>query len=181
MAETWTCEKPGEAVGKGAAWVTVETLGLRGSWREIEAWHCVARSVSQKRLLMQVQFVETRAHCRQQSYGKIAKDSGRYGMELAWSWPGPMRQALWANDGRAWRGRAAQAFWSPEHYEWIPGARHWAAGFNLHCWRLVFIWFVCNHALVIPSWSKKYVTQFGVYRNTWETLDFKEILERLNF
>lgn len=103
------------------------------------------------------------------------------GLELAWSWPGPMRQALWAKDGRAWGGRAAQAFWSPEHYEWIPGARHWAAGFHLHCWRLVFIWFVCNHALVIPSWSKKYVTQFGVYRNTWETLDFKEILERLNF
>ena len=38
-ADTWHCERPGEAIGKGAASVAVEGPGLKGSCREAEAWH----------------------------------------------------------------------------------------------------------------------------------------------
>lgn len=38
---------------------------------------------AQERLLMQVQPVETLAYCRQLNYGRTAKGSGRYGVELA--------------------------------------------------------------------------------------------------
>jgi hypothetical protein len=38
-ANGWHCERPGEAIGKGAASVAVEGPGLKGSCREVEAWH----------------------------------------------------------------------------------------------------------------------------------------------
>ena len=38
-AETWLCERPGEATGEGAASVTVEEPGLKGSCSEVKAWH----------------------------------------------------------------------------------------------------------------------------------------------
>jgi hypothetical protein len=36
-AKVWHCERPGEAIGKGAAPVAVEGPGLKGSCREVEA------------------------------------------------------------------------------------------------------------------------------------------------
>jgi hypothetical protein len=38
-AEARHCEKPGKAIGEGAALVTVEEPGLKGSCKEVEAWH----------------------------------------------------------------------------------------------------------------------------------------------
>ena len=35
-AEAWHWEKPVEAIGKGAASVAAEGLGLKGSYREVE-------------------------------------------------------------------------------------------------------------------------------------------------
>jgi hypothetical protein len=37
--DAWHCERPGEAIGEGAASVAVEGPGLKGSCREVEAWH----------------------------------------------------------------------------------------------------------------------------------------------
>ena len=36
-ADVWHCERPGEAIGEGAASVAVEGPGLKGSCREVEA------------------------------------------------------------------------------------------------------------------------------------------------
>lgn len=38
-AKAWHSERPGEAVGKGAAPVAVEGPGLKGSRREVEVLH----------------------------------------------------------------------------------------------------------------------------------------------
>lgn len=35
-AETWYCERPGEAIGEGTAGVIMEAPGLKGSWRTAE-------------------------------------------------------------------------------------------------------------------------------------------------
>lgn len=35
-AETWYCERPGEAIGEGTAGVAMEAPGLKGSWRTTE-------------------------------------------------------------------------------------------------------------------------------------------------
>ena len=37
-AEAWHCERPREAMGEGAASVAVDGLGLKGSYKEFEAW-----------------------------------------------------------------------------------------------------------------------------------------------
>ena len=37
-AEAWHCERPGKAMGKGAAPMTAEGPRLKGSCREVEAW-----------------------------------------------------------------------------------------------------------------------------------------------
>lgn len=42
-------ERQGEAMGKGPVLAALGTPGLKGSWREAEAWHCVTASVSLKR------------------------------------------------------------------------------------------------------------------------------------
>jgi hypothetical protein len=36
-ADAWHCERPGEAIGEGAALVAVEGSGLKGSCRQAEA------------------------------------------------------------------------------------------------------------------------------------------------
>ena len=41
-AEAWHCDSPGEAISAGLASATVETSGLKRSWREAEAWYHVA-------------------------------------------------------------------------------------------------------------------------------------------
>ena len=38
-ADAWHCERPGEAIGTGAASVATEGPGLKRSCREVEAWH----------------------------------------------------------------------------------------------------------------------------------------------
>ena len=38
-AEVWHCEKPEKATGEGTASVAVDGLGLKESWKEVEAWH----------------------------------------------------------------------------------------------------------------------------------------------
>jgi hypothetical protein len=38
-AEPWHCEGPWKAIGEGAALVAVDSPGLRGSCKEVEAWH----------------------------------------------------------------------------------------------------------------------------------------------
>ena len=38
-AKAWNCEKPGKAMGDGAALVVVDSIGLKGSCKEIEDWH----------------------------------------------------------------------------------------------------------------------------------------------
>jgi hypothetical protein len=38
-AEARYCEKPEKAIGEGAASVAVEEPGLKGSCKEVEAWH----------------------------------------------------------------------------------------------------------------------------------------------
>ena len=38
-AETWHCERPGKAIGEGAASVPVDGSGLKGPCKEVEAWH----------------------------------------------------------------------------------------------------------------------------------------------
>lgn len=35
-AETWYCERPGEAIGEGTAGLIMEAPGLKGSWRTAE-------------------------------------------------------------------------------------------------------------------------------------------------
>ena len=35
--DAWHCERPGEAIGEGAASVAVEGPGMKGSCREVEA------------------------------------------------------------------------------------------------------------------------------------------------
>jgi hypothetical protein len=37
-AEAWQCERPWKAIGEGAASVTVDRPGLKGSCKEVEAW-----------------------------------------------------------------------------------------------------------------------------------------------
>lgn len=44
-------EQSVKAISKGTVLVAVEVLGWKGPWREIEAWHHVARSESLKTLL----------------------------------------------------------------------------------------------------------------------------------
>lgn len=36
-AETWHCEKPEGATGEGAVSMTVEGLGVKGSYRDVKA------------------------------------------------------------------------------------------------------------------------------------------------
>jgi hypothetical protein len=38
-AEVWHCQRPGKAIGEGAASVAVEGPGLKGSCKGIEPWH----------------------------------------------------------------------------------------------------------------------------------------------
>ena len=38
-ADTCHCERPGEAIGEGAVSTAVEGQELKGSCREVEAWH----------------------------------------------------------------------------------------------------------------------------------------------
>jgi hypothetical protein len=38
-AEAWYCERPWKAIGEGAAPVAVESPGLKGSCKGVEAWH----------------------------------------------------------------------------------------------------------------------------------------------
>ena len=38
--EVWHCERPGEAIGEGAASAAAEGLGLKAPSREAEAWPC---------------------------------------------------------------------------------------------------------------------------------------------
>ena len=38
-AEAWHCERPGKAIGKGAASVAIDGPGHKGSCKETEAWH----------------------------------------------------------------------------------------------------------------------------------------------
>jgi hypothetical protein len=38
-AKAWHCERPGKAICEGAASDAVDGLGLKGSCKEIEAWH----------------------------------------------------------------------------------------------------------------------------------------------
>lgn len=43
-------ERPGEPTSNGVASVSVEGWEMKGSWREIEAWHYVAGLESLKRI-----------------------------------------------------------------------------------------------------------------------------------
>ena len=38
-ADIWYCKRPGDAIGEGAASVAVADPGLKGSCKEVEAWH----------------------------------------------------------------------------------------------------------------------------------------------
>jgi hypothetical protein len=38
-AEVWPYERPGKAIGEGAASVVAEGLGLKESCKDVEAWH----------------------------------------------------------------------------------------------------------------------------------------------
>ena len=38
-AETWYCERSGKPIGESAALVAVDGPGLKGSCKEVEAWH----------------------------------------------------------------------------------------------------------------------------------------------
>jgi len=38
-AEAGHCERPGKAIGGGTASVAVDSLGLKGSCKGVEAWH----------------------------------------------------------------------------------------------------------------------------------------------
>ena len=44
-----TEERPGEAIGEGTVLVALRPLRLKGSWREVEAWHYVIGPASLKR------------------------------------------------------------------------------------------------------------------------------------
>jgi hypothetical protein len=37
--EAWYCERPGKAIGEGAASVASDCPGLKRSCKEVEAWH----------------------------------------------------------------------------------------------------------------------------------------------
>ena len=39
VAEAWHHERPGKAIGEGAASFAVDGPGLKGSCKEVEAWH----------------------------------------------------------------------------------------------------------------------------------------------
>jgi hypothetical protein len=39
VAVAWYCERPGKAIGEGAASVAVVVPRLKGSCKEVEAWH----------------------------------------------------------------------------------------------------------------------------------------------
>lgn len=45
----WSLKSPREAIGEGATLITVEELGLKFSWREIETCHYVTGSELLKR------------------------------------------------------------------------------------------------------------------------------------
>ena len=38
-AEAWNYDRPGKAIGEGAASVAVDSPGLKGSCKGVEAWH----------------------------------------------------------------------------------------------------------------------------------------------
>jgi hypothetical protein len=38
-AEAWQHERPEKAISEGAASMTVEGPGVKGSYKEVEAWH----------------------------------------------------------------------------------------------------------------------------------------------
>lgn len=38
-AEAWHCERPEKAISEGTASVATDSPGLKGSCKEVEAWH----------------------------------------------------------------------------------------------------------------------------------------------
>lgn len=144
-------ERPfGECTDSGK----VEASGLKGSWREAEAWHCVAGSESlkkaQKRLPMRehpscngdwsilempVLWDDCQEEQQQESVACLSLSNKLH--ELT----------VYDRD----RETMFKALWSPEACEWSPDMKNGA----LYGWTLVLTLFDCHGVLVIPSWSKK--------------------------
>jgi hypothetical protein len=53
-AEAWLCERPGEAIGEGAAGLAVKAPGLKGPWKKLRL--CTMKR-AQKVSLMKVQLI----------------------------------------------------------------------------------------------------------------------------
>lgn len=110
-AEAWPCERPGEVIGEGAAGVTVEAQGLKGSRRKLR--FCTVKR-AYERILEKAQ----PSCCRRLPN---SEEAGTVGWPLRaavvdCSWPDPRGQAVCATEGRT--GEATQVlWWSPEDGE----------------------------------------------------------------
>lgn len=129
---------PWEATGEGRASTVVNNPGLKGSWRELEAWSHVAgsESLTHRRGYTGEDVAQPQ---RRPQHFIDASSMGQLPMTTAGmegSQPEPRKQAvLWLLFQAVWR--------NSEVSEWIPDVWRWV----LHCWS----WF-CFHLITTPAW-----------------------------
>lgn len=128
---------------------------MKELWRAGEDWHCVPEESPRDATGKKSSLAAAR-HTNSFGDASTVGWPQRVGIAVEWSQPEPGRPAVEAVEGRA--GEVTQTSWRTlRNHEWILDTELLTQA------KFALLWFDCDCALVLPSWSKNIFFEVKIY------------------